>query len=101
MAIVIFLVFLTEVIRSRIAFAFPSITMVALRVRWALLSAKTLLTDLSPTLGEMVVKAAGEVVKAEAVARAAATQKNLIINLDKGEVVKKKIDRASRQGYRV
>ena len=48
-------------------------------MRWAFpLSEKTLCTA-PPTAGVLVVKAAGEVVKAVAVARAAATQRNFMV----------------------
>jgi hypothetical protein len=57
--------------------AFPSMTMVERRVRWALLDA-TSSTD-RPTNGVLVEKAAGCEVKATAEDRRAAKQKNLIV----------------------
>jgi hypothetical protein len=52
--------------------------MVARRLRWALVEATTLSLR-SPTKGELVVKAAGWEVKAQADAKRAARQRTLIV----------------------
>jgi hypothetical protein len=74
-ALVIFLVLLTVEIRSRIALALPSITIVERRVL-CVSGVKTLLV--LEVEGE-TVNAPGFVVKAFAVARAAAHRKNFIL----------------------
>lgn len=60
-------------------FAFPSITIVDLRVRWACPDATTSSKTRPPTAGLLVVKAAGWDVKAQAVAKTLAKQRNLMI----------------------
>ena len=60
--------------------AFPSITIVARRLRWAVpAGVKTSSDERSPTIGVLVVNAAGCDVKAQAEARRVARQKNLMV----------------------